>query len=314
MITLEGSFPALITPMKINNNQDVNFDVLHKLVQMHIHAGSSGIVPCGTTGEGPTLSHEEHNKIIRECVNVATGTGLLVIPGTGSNSTKEAMQLTEHAAKVKADACLVVAPYYNKPTADGVVTHFRHLNTVGIPLIVYNIPGRSGINIEPMTLLEIASECKNIVAIKASNGNLDEILQTTNLFRQNKINVQILSGDDSLTLPILAAGGTGVISVLANIWPNTMAMLIHLYRTQANNTKAMTLAQIIHPLCLALLRFGANPSPIKALMGVQGFSVGGTRLPITVLGKPELQELMSLFEKVRSYLIENDLWTETPLS
>lgn len=296
-LLFSGSIVALVTPFVDDQEQSVNMDLIPKLVEFHANAGTAALVPCGTTGESPTLSHAEHNRFVQEVVTATKGTDLKVLVGTGSNSTKEAIALTSSAAEAGADGCLIVCPYYNKPTPAGLLGHFRELDRIGIPLVVYNIPGRTGINISPDTLEMISNECKNIAGLKASNGNLDEITETAKRLGQDS-NYAILSGDDSLTLPILSVGGAGVISVAANLMPSVMAQLVSVYREQRDTKKAALIAQTIHKLCVSLLRLGSNPAPVKSLMNLAGLEVGGCRLPLAALRDEETQQLVCMVRDV----------------
>jgi 4-hydroxy-tetrahydrodipicolinate synthase len=209
----KGSFVAIVTPFK---NGKIDEMKLKELVEFHIKNGTSAIVPCGTTGESPTLSTQEHEKVI-EIVIGAAGKRVPVIAGTGSNSTQEAIELSTHAQKAGADGLLLVSPYYNKPTQQGLYLHFKTIaQSVKIPIILYNIASRTGINIQPETIARLAKDCKNIVGVKEASGNLDQMSQIKSLCVGE---FDLISGDDALTLPLLAIGGVGVISVVANIVP-----------------------------------------------------------------------------------------------
>ncbi len=212
-----GSIVAIVTPFKEGK---VDEKKLRELVDYQIKNNTSGIVPCGTTGESATLSFEEHERVIEVTIEQARKRAV-VIAGTGSNSTEEAVMLTKHAAKAGADASLQVSPYYNRPTQKGLYEHFKAVaDSVKIPIILYNIAGRTGVNIEPETIAKLACNCKNIVAVKEASGNLDQMSRIKSLCPSN---FQLISGDDSLTLPVLSIGGIGVISVAANIVPADVA-------------------------------------------------------------------------------------------
>src|SRR5581483_2411889 len=216
-----GSCVALVTPFREGR---VDEDKLRELVDFQISNHTAGIIPCGTTGESATLTYEEHHRVVEVVIEQARGR-VPVIAGTGSNSTHEALELTQHAASAGADACLVVVPYYNKPTQKGLFEHYSALaKAVDIPLIIYNIPGRTGINMQVSTMVDLARRFESIVGVKESTGNLDQTTELAAALRDRK-DFAIFSGDDSLTLPILAAGGKGVISVLANIAPRDTAEL-----------------------------------------------------------------------------------------
>ncbi|MGF1478714.1 MAG: 4-hydroxy-tetrahydrodipicolinate synthase [Cyanophyceae cyanobacterium] len=295
MQTITGSLVALVTPFNDDLEQTVNFDKLEELIHYHADSGTSAVVVCGTTGESPTLSHQEHEQVVSKATQVAKARGVKIIAGTGSNSTKEAVRFTAHAAEMGVDACLVVTPYYNKPTPAGLMAHFRELDRIGVPLIAYNIPGRTGINIAPHTFIELVHACENIVGLKASNGNLDEITETAYLLRSLPRTCAIYSGDDSLTLPILAVGGVGVISVIANVLPKTMSQLVQEYQSQ-HTESARTIAQNLHLFCRSLLKVGANPSPIKAVMNMAGMQVGSVRKPLVDIS-PEQAALLATQSK-----------------
>ena len=202
-----GSIVAIATPFR---DGVVDETKLRELVEYQIHKGTNGIVPCGTTGESPTLTHEEHDRVIEICIEAAQGR-VPIIAGTGSNSTAEAIQLTQHATKAGANGALIVSPYYNKPTQEGLYRHFRAIaNNTDIPIILYNIAGRTAVNIEPSTIARLAHDCRNIIGVKEASGSLDQMQTIKNLCPEDFI---LLSGDDALLLPVLSIGGVGVISV-----------------------------------------------------------------------------------------------------
>ncbi|HXT60649.1 MAG TPA: 4-hydroxy-tetrahydrodipicolinate synthase, partial [Pirellulales bacterium] len=246
--------------------------------------GTHGLCPVGTTGESPTLSHEEHERLIASVVEFSAGR-VKVMPGTGSNSTREALRLTKWAAKAGADAALVVAPYYNKPTQEGFYQHFKALaEAVDIPICVYNIPGRTGKNIEPETIARMA-ELPNIAMVKEATGSMDQASQTLAL-----TNLTVLSGDDSLTLPLLAIGGRGVISVVGNIVPRDMLALLNAFEA-GKLAEARTWHRKLFPLCRDMLGLSTNPIPVKAAMKLLGRDTGDLRLPMTPLSAAEEQKL-----------------------
>ncbi len=213
---LEGSMVALVTPFK---DGEVDWDALARLVDEQLEGGTQGLVPCGTTGESPTLSHEEHDAVVEFTIHRAAGR-VPVVAGTGSNSTAEALRLTTHAKEAGADACLVVNPYYNKPTQEGMYAHVSELAKVGLPIVLYNIPSRTGIELSTETIVRMYHEIEPVVAIKEATGKLDNASALA-----AACDITILSGDDSLTLPIGAVGGRGVISVLANVLPGEVRKL-----------------------------------------------------------------------------------------
>lgn len=292
-----GAMVALVTPFSETSPSRVSYDILEKLVAFHAQSKTDVIVPCGTTGEAPTLSHEEHAEVIRRSVEFAKGTGLRVFAGTGSNCTFEALQLTEAAAQAGADAALVVTPYYNRPSPKGVREYYRELDKVGLPIWLYNLPRRTGINLEPTTTCEIVSECSNVVGIKAANGLLVEISEVIQDCQRLRSDFQVVSGDDSLTLPILSIGGSGTISVIANVVPNLVADLVDAFQHQRNE-EARKLHQLLLPLCRASVEVQSNPAAIKAIMRGLGFPVGRPRSPMSDVESDEAEVLMHLYRTV----------------
>jgi 4-hydroxy-tetrahydrodipicolinate synthase len=283
-----GSMVALVTPFKKGK---VDEKVLGSLVEFQIKNGTKALVPCGTTGESPTLSHEEHKRVIERVVDVASHR-IPVIAGTGSNSTQEAIELTQHAKKVGVDAALIVSPYYNRPTQAGLYEHFAAIaKAVDIPIILYNIPGRTGVNILPETMAKL-SKIKNIIAVKEATGNLDQMTHIVSL-----CDLAIISGDDSLTLPILSIGGVGVISVLANILPQKVQDMIEAWdRGQVALAKEIHLE--LYPLCKALF-IETNPIPIKAAMGMMGMIEEEVRLPLVKMGDDNRKILQKELKKLK---------------
>lgn len=268
-----GLSVALITPLRQGK---VDFDALQKQVEFQVQAGTTCVCPVGTTGESPTLSHEEHERVISAVVEAAAGR-IKVMPGTGSNSTEEALRLTRWAAKAGADAVLVVGPYYNKPMQEGFYQHFKALaEAVEIPICIYNIPGRTGKNIEPETIIRLA-EIPNITMVKEATGSMDQASQVL-----CSTDLTVLSGDDSLTLPLMAIGGRGVISVVGNIVPSDM---IQLCKAFDSGDKALALHwhKRLFPLCRDMLGLATNPIPIKAAMKLLGRDTGELRMPMTPL-------------------------------
>ncbi|MBT9096326.1 4-hydroxy-tetrahydrodipicolinate synthase [Methylovulum psychrotolerans] len=293
MKSLVGSVAALVTPFNDDAEQSVNYDKLAELVALHANSHTAAIVPCGTTGESPTLLDEEWEAVVSVAIAVAKPTHLKVIPGTGSNSTREAVRLTERAAVLGADACLVVTPYYNRPSPEGVLAHFLELDKVGIPLILYNIPSRTGLDLSADLIIELCEQCPSIIGLKASNGDLDQITEVIYRAAQLDRPFSVFSGDDSLTLPILAVGGVGVISVAANIMPCVMDELVASFR-RGDLKKSMAIMHAIHGFCRALLKLGPNPAPIKAIMNHAGLKVGSCRKPLLPLSA--YKEAMLLHE------------------
>ena len=268
-----GLSVALVTPFR---DGQVDVEALKQQVEFQVAAGTTCLCPVGTTGESPTLSHEEHERVVAEVVQAAAGR-IKVMAGSGSNSTREALRLTHFAADHGADAALVVAPYYNKPTQEGFYQHFKALaEAVGIPICVYNIPGRTGKNIEPETIARMA-ELPNIALVKEATGSMDQasqIIATTDL--------TLLSGDDSLTLPLLAIGGRGVISVVGNIVPQDMIALVRAFES-GNLVEAQRWHRKLFPLCRDMLGLATNPIPVKTAMRLLGRDTGELRMPMTPL-------------------------------
>lgn len=275
--TFAGVSVALVTPFK---NGEIDYATFREQIEFQIAAGTTCLVPTGTTGESPTLTHDEHDRVIDFVIQTVAGRAK-VMAGTGSNSTAEALRLSRRAEKVGADATLQVAPYYNKPTQTGLYEHFKRIaEEVGLPHCVYNIPGRTGRNIEPETIIRLA-ELENITMVKEATGSLDQasaVLGGTNL--------TVLSGDDSLTLPLMSIGGEGVISVVANIVPQRMIDLVHAFRS-GDPGGALQVHHGLFPLCRDMLALATNPIPIKAAMKLLGRDSGELRLPMTPLSSGE---------------------------
>lgn len=281
-----GLTVALVTPFK---NGEVDESALRKLVDFHVDAGTDCVSPCGTTGESPTLSHEEHERVISVVCEQAAGR-IKVLAGTGSNSTREAVRLTAFAKRTGADGALMVSPYYNKPTQEGFYQHYKAVvDEVDLPVIVYNIPGRTGKNIEPETLARL-SELPNIVAVKESTGSMDQASAILSLS-----DLTVLSGDDSLTLPLMAIGGSGVISVAGNIVPQDIKAMITAFDS-GDVRQAQQRHLKLFPLCRDLLGLATNPIPIKGAMELLGRDSGELRLPMTSLDdsqKATLQQTLT---------------------
>ena len=270
-----GLSVAITTPFR---GGEVDYGLLREQIEFQIAAGTTCVVPAGTTGESPTLSHDEHERLIASVVEIAAGR-VKVMAGSGSNSTAEALRLSKFAQKAGADALLVVGPYYNKPTQDGFYQHFKALaEAVGLPICIYNIPGRTAKNIEPETIIRM-SELPNIAMLKEATGSMDQasqVLQSTNL--------TVLSGDDSLTLPLLALGGRGVISVVGNIVPKDVIALIRSFDA-GDWAGALSWHRKLFPLCRDMLGLSTNPIPIKAAMKLLGRDPGELRMPMTPLDR-----------------------------
>jgi len=276
-----GLSVAIVTPFK---NNKVDYDTYQKQIEFQIGAGTTAIVPVGTTGESPTLSFEEHENVIRAAVEAA-GKKIKVIAGTGANCTQEAIDLTRFAKKAGADAALVVAPYYNKPTQEGFYQHYKVLaETVDIPICVYNIPGRCAKNIEPETIIRLAA-IPNIGMVKEATGSMD---QTSAIIANTDLTV--LSGDDSLTLPLMALGARGVISVVGNIIPQDMIELCRAVDRGDWDT-ARKMHYKTFTLCRDMLSLSTNPIPLKSAMQMLGRDTGELRLPMTPLSETETAKL-----------------------
>jgi 4-hydroxy-tetrahydrodipicolinate synthase len=291
MELLKGSIAALITPFLDDRDQSVNREKLAELVKLHADSQTVAIVPCSTTGEAPTLLKEEWEAVASTVFEAARNTNLKIIPGTGSNSTREALRLTERAAELGAYACLVVTPYYNRPSPEGILAHFQELDKVGVPLILYNTPSRTGIDLGTDLIMELCEKCPSIAGLKASNGDLDQIIEV--IYRTSQLGrpFSVFSGDDSLTLPVLSVGGVGVISVAANIMPKVMNELVASFmRADLNQSKIIMHA--IHGFCRALLKAEPNPVPIKSLMNCVGMKVGSCRKPLVDLSKERVASLI----------------------
>ncbi len=281
-----GSIVALVTPFA---NGEVDYETLRELVDLHIRSGTDGIVPCGTTGESPTLDYEEHHEVIRVVVQEAAGR-VPVIAGTGSNSTQEAIELTAHAKEVGASASLQVTPYYNKPTQEGLYQHFWAIaEAVDLPMILYNIPGRCVINMEPRTIARLA-EHKNIVAIKEATGSMDQVSEIAQL-----TDLTILSGDDSITLPIASVGGKGVVSVVANIVPSDVKAMTDAI-LEGDFQTALEWHKKLFTLSKALLSMATNPIPIKAAMAELKLCADEVRLPLVGLTPDKRETLVSILK------------------
>ena len=267
-----GAHTALVTPFRDGALDEA---ALKALIEAQVAAGISGIVPVGTTGESPTLSHEEHRRVIEIAVKAASKK-ILVIAGTGSNATSEAIELTIEADKLGADASLQVAPYYNKPSAEGLYRHFRKVaEAVSIPIILYSIPGRCGIEIPVPVVARLATDCPNVVAIKEAGGSVERVNQLRAALPSS---FQILSGDDSLTLPFMASGAVGVISVASNIIPQEVQTLV-----QSFHDGDLSGAQRIHSRYYPLFRdlfIEPNPVPIKTALAETGLCTSDVRLPL----------------------------------
>lgn len=278
-----GLSVAVVTPMHADGS--LNEPMLRQLVDFHVDAGTHCVVPVGTTGESPTLSHQEHDRVIDIVCEHAAGR-IKVMAGTGSNCTAEAIRMTQHAKAAGADGSLQVSPYYNKPTQEGFFQHFKAIaEAVDLPVVVYNIPGRSAKNVEPATICRLAETCRNIVAVKDATGSIDQASQIL-----AASDLTLLSGDDSMTLPLMSVGGSGVISVAGNIIPHDILALVAAFQ-KGDIAAAQQWHHKLFPLCRDMLGLSTNPIPVKTAMTLVGMNCGPVRLPMTPLSAAELQSL-----------------------
>ena len=275
-----GVYTALITPF--TDLGVVDYKALERIIEHQVEAGIDGLVPCGTTGESPTLSHDEHDRVIAQTIRFAAGR-IPVIAGTGSNSTTEAIRLSQHAEDAGANALLLVSPYYNKPTQKGLYLHFRAIaESVKIPCILYNIKGRTGVNLETETLIRLAEDCPNIVAVKEASGSLR---QMEDVIKASDDDFMVLSGDDNLALDLIKLGGDGVISVASNLFPHEMARMVH-SALAGNWDEAERLGSWFAPF-FSQCFVETNPIPIKTAMAECGWCRESFRLPLCSLEKEE---------------------------
>ncbi|MCD6093726.1 MAG: 4-hydroxy-tetrahydrodipicolinate synthase [Candidatus Omnitrophica bacterium] len=281
----QGSYVALVTPFK---DGAVDEEKLRELVEFQIEQGTNGILPCGCTGEAATLTHEEQKRVIKIVVETVNKR-VPVLAGTGSNSTVEAYDLTKYAKEAGADAALVITPYYNKPTPEGQFRHYAKLAEIGIPIILYNVPSRTGISMLPETVARL-SKIENIVAIKEASGSLEQVSKILAL-----CDITVLSGDDSLTLPMMAIGGKGVVSVVANIVPAEVAQMTSAF-LEGNIQKAKDLHYRLFPLCKAMF-IETNPIPVKTAMKLLGRLNGELRLPLCEMQAESEEKLKKVLEE-----------------
>lgn len=271
----EGAYTAIITPF---NNDKIDYQSLELLIERQIIEGIDGIIPMGTTGESPTLSFEEHEEFIRRVVKIVNGR-IKVIAGTGANSTSEAIWLTKGAEDAGVDATLSVNPYYNKPTQKGLVAHYEAIaKATKLPIILYNIPGRSGVNFLPESVAELLKRTDHVVAMKEASGDITQMMRLMELCGDR---LTMLSGDDNLLLPVLAIGGKGIISVLSNLLPADIKRIVTLYGENKTEEAKAHFYKLL-PLCRAMF-LETNPIPIKAAMEMTGACRGELRLPLTAL-------------------------------
>ena len=272
---IEGTYTALVTPFRDEPGQPIDWDAFDALIEDQVAGGVTGVVPCGTTGESPTLSHEEHAAVVERAVKRVRGR-IQVIAGTGSNSTREALQASQHAERVGADAIMVVVPYYNRPTQEGLFLHFVAVaKSVRVPVVVYNIPGRTGTDLAPETLARIAEAAPNVVGTKEATGN---VLRAQKIVQTMGARMPVLSGDDALTLAMCAIGARGVISVTSNLLPAQVSRATRL-ALDGNLDEARRAHLSLMPLHEAMF-LESSPSPIKAAMASRGTMSAAVRPPL----------------------------------
>jgi 4-hydroxy-tetrahydrodipicolinate synthase len=288
MRQFQGSIVALITPFR---NGQVDEPKLRELVEFHVKQGTDGIVACGTTGEDPGLSHDEHARVVEIIIETAANR-LPVIVGTGSNSTAHTVELSRHAERAGAAGALVVSPYYNKPTQEGLYRHFRTVaEAIALPVLVYNIQSRTAVNVETDTLARLRRDCPNVVGVKEASGSLDQMSQVIGACGPDFI---MLSGDDNLTLPLMSVGGRGVISVIANIVPRDVADLTHA-ALDDDWKRARELHHRLYPLAKAAF-LETNPIPIKEAMAMAGMIEPEFRLPMCRMGDANRERLRAIIK------------------
>lgn len=287
----KGSCVALVTPFK---NGKIDEEKIKELVNFHIQNSTNALLPCGTTGESATLTPEEHLRVV-EIVVQETKKRIPVIAGSGTNSTEKTIHMTKKVKEIGADAALIVCPYYNKPTQKGLYQHYKKIaEETNFPIIIYNIPSRTGVNMLPETIIAVAKECPNIIGIKEASGSLDQVSE---IIRNSDKNFHVWSGDDSLTLPMLAVGGEGIISVIANIFPKDTAEMCNSF-FEGNVEKAKTLHLKMFPL-IKMLFVETNPIPVKAAMEILGLCSSEVRLPLTEMDEKNREKLE---KALRNYL------------
>ena len=286
----QGLYTAIITPFK---NNEVDYDALKALVEAQIAAGVDGIVPDGTTGESPTLTHSEHMEVIRRTIEFAAGR-CQVIAGTGSNSTVEAIEMTKEAAAMGADGTLQVCPYYNKPSQEGLYQHFKAIaESTDLPILLYSIPGRSVIEIAVETVARLAADCPTIVAIKEAGGSVERVNQ---LVQALPADFSILSGDDGLTVPFISCGAVGLVSVTSNVAPAEMKELVTA-ALSGDGKRALELQKKYYPLMKGLMSLDTNPVPIKAALALRGDISWEIRMPLVPLAPEKHDKLAELLRQ-----------------
>ena len=286
----EGLYTAIITPFKDGR---VDVEAYKALIEAQIAAGVDGIAPVGTTGESPTLSHAEHMDVIRIAIETVRGR-VQVIAGTGSNSTAEAIAMTQEAERLGADGTLQVCPYYNKPSQEGVYRHFKAVaDSTKLPVILYSIPGRSGIEIAVETVARLAQDCPNITAIKEAGGSVERVNRLVQALPES---FSVLSGDDGLTVPFISCGARGLVSVTSNIAPAAMRELVYA-ALNGDGKKATELQKKYYPLMKGLMSLDTNPVPIKAALALRGDITWELRLPLVPLAESKHETLAALLKQ-----------------
>lgn len=293
MSIFTGAGVAIVTPM--NQDGSVNFDKLGELIEQQIAGKTDAIIICGTTGESSTLTHEEHLECIKYAVE-KTAKRIPVIAGTGSNCTDTAIYLSMEAEKYGADGVLLVTPYYNKATQNGLAEHFiRIASAIQIPVVLYNVPGRTGCNVLPETVVRIAKEAKNVVAVKEASGNISQVAKLAALIREENLEFDIYSGNDDQIVPVLALGGKGVISVLSNIAPENTHDIVQTYLD--GDVKTSLNLQLQALSLIDALFCEVNPIPVKAALNLMGMNVGGLRRPLTMMEDVNQAKLKKAMEE-----------------
>ena len=285
----QGLYTAIVTPFK---NGQVDYEAFKALIEAQIAGGVDGIVPMGTTGESPTVSTEEHLEVIRVCVETVAGR-CQVIAGTGANCTAEAIELTKAAAAMGADGTLQVCPYYNKPNQEGVYQHFKAIaEATDLPIMLYSIPGRSGIEIAVDTVARLAADCPTIVAIKEAGGSVERVNQLVQALPEG---FAVLSGDDGLTVPFISCGAVGLVSVTSNVAPAEMKALVDAAMS-GDGKKALELQKKYYPLMKGLMSLDVNPVPVKAALALRGSIGWDIRLPLVPLAEEKHGKLADLLK------------------
>lgn len=280
---MQGVYPAIITPLKENK---VDYDGLRNNIDFLIENGVNGVIPVGTTGESPTLTPLEHEKVVEKVVEFVDGR-VEVIAGTGSNSTSEALEFSQYAEDVGVDGVLLITPYYNKPTQEDLKRHFGEIaNSINVPIVLYNVPSRTALNIEPETIKYLFNEYSNISAVKEANPNLSQVSEVL-----DSCDIDILSGNDELTLPIISLGGKGVVSVIANIAPKEFVQMVD-FANAGKFDKAKEIHYNLFPL-MKLMFVETNPIPIKTAMNMLGMPSGELRLPLCEMAESNKLKLQN---------------------